>query len=134
MSEEIGEIAVPIGGEGLAIEPTPQLSVVGRMWVGLDELAGYVTCPAVRHEKAVDLSIKGGGTVKAHLFSVDGMLVKGMGAICIMGDHTALKAEQLAQQGLQESIDDYRDYQAAADPEASLTVIERGRETKHVIQ
>lgn len=70
--------------------------------------------------------------VKAHLFSVDGMLVEGMGAICIMGNHTAMKAEQMAQQGLEESIQDYRDYQDAAETETSLTVIDHGRETKHV--
>lgn len=133
MNQEYGEIAVPIGSPGRAIDHAPQLSVVGRMWVTLDELARYVTLPPVRHEKAVDLPIRGGGSVKAHLFSVDGMLVKGMGAICIMGDHTAIKAEQLAQQGLEESIEDYLDYQASAAPETSLTVIEKGRETKHVI-
>lgn len=133
MNEEYGEVSVPIESPGIAIDNAPQLSVVGRMWTSLDELARYVTIPSVRHEKTVDLPLRGGGIVKAHLFSVDGMLVKGMGAICIMGDHSAMKAEVMAQQGLIESIEDYRDYQESASPETSLTVIEKGRETKHVI-
>lgn len=132
MFEKEGEIAVPIGSAGHAIDSAPDLAIIGKMWVSLAELASYITPPNVRHEKTVDLPIKGGGMVKAHLFSVDGMLVEGMGAICIMGNHTAMKAEQMAQQGLEESIADYRDYQDAAEPETSLTVIDHGRETKHV--
>jgi hypothetical protein len=134
MFEKLGEVAVPIGSLGLGIDNAPGLEVIGKMWISMAELARYVTSPNVRHEKTVDMPLKGGGGVKAHLFSVDGMLVEGMGAICIMGDHTALKAESMAQQGLEESIQDYRDYQDAADTESSLTVIENGRETTHVIQ
>lgn len=132
MIEKLGEVSIPVGDAGRAFENAPQLSVVGRMWVSMDELAAYVTCPAVRHEKTIDMPLKGGGGVKAHLFSVDGMLVKGMGAICIMGDHTALKAESMAQQGLEESIQDYRDYQEGGEIESALTVIEKGRESTHV--
>lgn len=125
--------SIPIGSLGRPIENGPQLEILGRMFVSLDELARYVSCPPVRHEKTVDLPVSGGGTVKAHLFSVDGMLVKGMGAICIMGQHSAIEAESLAQRGLEETIADYRDYQDISDPEASLTVIEKGRETQYVI-
>lgn len=130
---EGGNVAIPIGSPGLGIEKGPELAILGRMWVSMDELAAYLSCPPVRHEKAVDLPVKGGGTVKAHLFSVDGMLVKGMGAICVMGQHTAIEAESLAQRGLEESIQEWRDYQEISEPEASLTVIECGRETTHVI-
>lgn len=132
--EKLGGVAnVAVGQPGHAIENGP--AVERREFVRMDELAGMIGTPQVRHERTEDLPIQGGGTVRAYLFTVAGALVEGMGYLMVMGDHySAAQAEALAQRGLDESIEDYRAYMdTARGPELSLSVIERGVEREHVV-
>lgn len=134
--EKLNGVAnVAIASPRYAIKNGPEVDSARAMWVSMDELAGMTGTPQVRHARTEDLPIQGGGTVRAHLFTVAGALVEGMGYLMIMGDHySAAQAEALAQRGLEESIEDYRSYMdAARGPELSLSVIENGMEREHVV-
>lgn len=132
VESEEGEASVVLPGGEVGIERAPGLEVLGQLWVTMDDLLTYAALPQVRFEKQVDLPLQGGGFVTGRMYSIDGMLLKGMGCILIMGDHSAMKADMMAQDGLQQSVDDYRLYKESLAPVMGMTAFDHGRELVNV--